>query len=149
MTSSGSLSGTLSGTAAETTSGTAPATTSGVGPGALVGFLPRDGTGVEELEARLVSAGLHADASTPVRRTYYDTFDARLYRAGWVLEHERILDGDGAPSARADASWLRLRPLGSPQATVEHAAATMPRRPDDLTDARLRSRLGELAGGRA
>src|SRR4051812_1644228 len=141
MTISGTLSGTLSGTPSGTLSGTPS--------GILHGFSTPAGTGVEELEALLASAGLRPDATTVVRRTYYDTFDGRLYRAGWVLEHERHLHADGSPAAAPDGAWLRLRPLGASRATIEQPGSTVPRRPDDLADERLRGRVAELAGGRA
>src|SRR5215213_8977075 len=117
--------------------------------GTLHGFGTPDDMGVEELEAQLVSAGLRSDATTLVRRTYYDTFDARLYRAGWVLEHERLLHADGSPAAGPDGAWLRLRPLQAAQAVIEQPASSVPRRTDDLADERLRARLGELTAGRS
>ena len=101
----------------------------GTPSGTLHGFGTPDGMGVEELEAQLVSAGLRSDATTLVRRTYYDTFDARLYRAGWVLEHERLLHADGSPAAGPDGAWLRLRPLQAAQAVIEQPASAVPRRP--------------------
>ena len=137
------LSGTLSGTPG--ISGTLW-TLSGI---LLHGFSTPAGIGVEELEALLASTGLRPDATTLVRRTYYDTFDARLYRAGWVLEHERLLHADGSPAAGPDGGWLRLRPLQAAQAVIEQPASTVPRRADDLADERLRGRVAELAGGRA
>jgi CHAD domain-containing protein len=65
-------------------------------------FLLPAGLGIPELLERLAPAGsLDAGADITSRRTFLDTFDWRLHRAGWSLE--RV--GDGT------RGWLRLRPL--------------------------------------
>jgi CHAD domain-containing protein len=60
------------------------------------------GLGIADLLERLASAGaLEAGADVTSRRTFLDTFDWRLHRAGWSLERT---GGDAR-------GWLRLRPL--------------------------------------
>ena len=114
-----------------------------------LGFTAPAGLTVEEVEDRLVSAGLRPEPPTTVQRTYYDTFDARLYRPVGCSSTSALLDGDEAPAPRAGASWLRLRPLAGAQAVLEQPATSIPRRADDLADDRLRVKVGDLAGGRA
>jgi len=65
-------------------------------------FLLPAGLAIPDLLERLAPVGtLAAGVDVTSRRTFLDTFDWRLHRAGWSLE--RV--GDGA------SGWLRLRPL--------------------------------------
>lgn len=68
-----------------------------------------DGAAVEPALAALAETFTVSDGvSTPVERTWLDTFDWRLYRSGWTLEQTigpatselRLIGGDGATIAR-------------------------------------------------
>ncbi|MGH2822003.1 MAG: CHAD domain-containing protein, partial [Thermoleophilaceae bacterium] len=71
-------------------------------------------------------------------RTYYDTPDRRLYRAGRVLE---LIERRGERS-------LVLRALGNGRAIATQAIATPTRFARDLPEGTLRERLAALAGPR-
>jgi CHAD domain-containing protein len=85
--------------------------------------------------------GLSSDGRGHVERILLDSFDWRLYRHGWMLEHERTLP-DGA-------SRLRLRPLDTSAAIVEADSESPPVRPEDVADTPLRQQLSDLVGPRA
>ena len=88
------------------------------------------GAGPQDVAARLGASGaLEAGAPRAERRTFLDSFDWRLHRAGWLLE---------AVGGRHRS--LRLRPLdgGRPIACQRGRAA---RRPRDLPAGRLRDLL--------
>ena len=70
----------------------------------------------------------------PVHIRYLDTFDRRLRRAGFVLEH-LTLPGE---------SLLRYRKLGSAARLVEARGAALPAFERDLSHLRLRSLLSPL-----
>src|SRR5690348_18323963 len=74
-----------------------------------------------------VAADTDARGSGARRRTWLDTFDWRLYRAGLMLQFEQARRGgrlllsktDGAPQAEQDVtSWPRRPPLGLPGGPV-------------------------------
>jgi len=75
------------------------------------------------------------------RRTWLDTFDWRLYRAGLMLEFEQARRGGRLLLSRAD---------GTPQA--QQPVTRWPRRPalaEDLPDGPVRDRIGALISPRA
>jgi CHAD domain-containing protein len=86
------------------------------------------------LAAEREGAGAH-------RRTWLDTFDWRLYRAGLMLEFEQARRGGRLLLSKAD---------GTPQA--EQPMTRWPRRPalaEDLPDGPVRDRIGVLISPRA
>jgi hypothetical protein len=102
-------------------------------------FLLPAGLGLPDLLERLAPLGtLDAGADTTSRLTFFDSFDWRLHRAGWSLEHA----GDGA------RGWLRLRPLdgGRP---IERQAGAAIRFARDLPPGSLRDRLEPVLHPRA
>jgi CHAD domain-containing protein len=117
----------------------------------LRGFIldARPGDGDEE---DLLSAALAALAGAftvtaepgvagggPRRRTWLDTFDWRLYRAGLILQFEQARRGGRLLLSQAD---------GTPQA--EQAVTSWPRRPPlDLPDGPVRDRIMVLTRPRA
>ena len=115
----------------------------------LRGFVLQTSPGDEEdlLSAALaaLAAGVHGDRRSPAapgsgahRRTWLDTFDWRLYRAGLILQFEQARRGgrlllsqaDGTPQAeQAVTSWPRRPPLDLPEGPVRDRiiVATRPR----------------------
>ncbi len=73
------------------------------------------------------------------RRMYYDTFDWRLYRCGWVLEFDEL----------EVRGRLRLRGRGVDAPVLEQALASVPPFPATLPPGRLRERLIKLCKLRA
>ena len=102
-------------------------------------FLLPAGLGIPDLLERLAPVGvLDAGVDSTSRRTYLDTFDWRLHRAGLSLE--RV--GDGA------RGWLRLSPLdgGPPLARQAGPAIRFAR---ELPAGALRNRLEPVVHPRA
>jgi len=90
----------------------------------------------ERLQAALALERVHAGRVT---RTWYDTFDWRLYAAGHVLEHDRD-DGRGR---------LHLRALGATTALAAAPAGTVPRFAHELPAGSLHQCLAPLVKMRA
>jgi CHAD domain-containing protein len=98
--------------------------------------VPRE-LGVEALTDALASAfALRAGPRQSTERTFYDTFDGRLHRAGMSLVYAdgRFTLGNGAESEVAGLDW--------PRAPDEVLATALP-------DGRLQQGLERLAGVRA
>ena len=96
--------------------------------------LPR---GLAVQPAMAIAAGKLSSPSRgaqPVHVRYLDTFDRRLRRAGFVLEH-LALPGE---------SLLRCRRLGSAARLVEAPGAALPAFERDLSHSRLRSLVAPL-----
>ena len=96
--------------------------------------LPR---GVAAQPAMAVAAGKLSPSTRgaqPAHVRYLDTFDRRLRRAGFVLEH-LTLPGE---------SLLRYRELGSAARLVEAPGAALPAFERDLSHSRLRSLVAPL-----
>ena len=96
--------------------------------------LPR---GVATQPAMAIAAGKLSSptrGAQPVHVRYLDTFDRRLRRAGFVLEH-LALPGE---------SLLRCRRLGSAARLVEAPGAALPAFERDLSHSRLRSLVAPL-----
>jgi CHAD domain-containing protein len=90
-------------------------------------------------EAFTVTAEPGAPGSGTRRRTWLDTFDWRLYRAGLVLQFEQARQGGRLLLSQAD---------GTPQA--EQAVTSWPRRPPlDLPEGPVRDRIAVLTRPRA
>ena len=92
-------------------------------------------------QAFTVSAEPGAPGSGTHRRTWLDTFDWRLYRAGLVLEFEQARRGGRLLLSQAD---------GTPQA--EQPVTRWPRRPglaEDLPAGPVRDRIVVLTSPRA
>jgi CHAD domain-containing protein len=90
-------------------------------------------------EAFTVTAEPAAPGSGPRRRTWLDTFDWRLYRAGLILVFEQARRGGRLLLTQAD---------GTPQA--EQAVTSWPRRPPlDLPEGPVRDRIIVLTRPRA
>jgi len=105
-----------------------------------VALIAGEGVSLADIERVLVGElGCHRAGRGPLRRTYYDTFDGRLHRAGLVLEHEE-LDG---------RRWLRVRALGKTAALAQAAVDTVPGAVAALADRRLRALLAAPCGDRA
>ncbi len=105
-----------------------------------VSLLPGEGVSLADIEAVLLGPlGCHRSGGGSLERTYYDTFDGRVFRAGMVIEHERI---DGR-------RWLRVRHLGETTALAQAALQQVPARVTDLADRRLRELLAAVVGERA
>lgn len=90
----------------------------------------------ERLQAALALERVQAGRVT---RTWYDTFDWRLYAAGRVLEHDRD-DGRGR---------VHLRPLGATTALAAAPAGTVPRFAHELPAGSLHECLAPLVKMRA
>jgi len=102
-------------------------------------FLLPAGLGVPDLLERLAPAGtLDAGAGVTSRRTYLDTFDWRVHRAGWSLERA----GDGA------RGLFRLRPLAGGPPIARHAGPAV-RFARELPAGALRDRLEPVLHPRA
>lgn len=101
------------------------------------------GIPVDRVETILTDAGLQLEAGHQLRRTRFDTFDARLHRAGLQLEgrtvatsdHHVVVTGGGGPPAQ--------RPLAQPL----DPAAPVPL--DALPPGPLQARLRATAADRA
>ncbi|MFN0029132.1 MAG: hypothetical protein ACKV2O_18395 [Acidimicrobiales bacterium] len=113
---------------------------------APVALVPRPGTSLAELDQWFTTAaGCASLPVTRLTRTYFDTVDGRLFRAGLVLEHE-LLEG---------RRWWRVRRLDQPSALVLAQAPAGPLgpgprlAPEALADGRLRALLEPASGGRA
>jgi CHAD domain-containing protein len=115
----------------------------------LRGFVLEAGPGDEEnllsaalaalAEAFTVTAEPAVPGAVPRRRTWLDTFDWRLYRAGLILQFEQARRGGRLLLSQAD---------GTPQA--EQAVTSWPRRPPlDLPDGPVRDRIIVLTRPRA
>ncbi|MPY94675.1 MAG: CHAD domain-containing protein, partial [Acidimicrobiia bacterium] len=83
--------------------------------------------------------GLTAGPEGRLRRTWYDTADWRLYRAGLVLEHEEVDAEPPAPPA-----FLRVRRLGHLVPVAEVPLERVPGRAEDLP-----GRVADLLAGPA
>jgi CHAD domain-containing protein len=87
------------------------------------------------------------------RRTWFDTFDWRLYRAGLVLEYVAARRGGELHlTAEKSASRAEGRPEASEASTVQPVAGWQPSRPHlppDLPDGPLAARVADLAWPRA
>ena len=95
-------------------------------------FIIPDGMDIEDLQARLQEASrIHTEPVHSVRRTFYDSFDWRLFHAGMVLQTDR--DGN---------SWqLQWRPHNG---RSQPASLTLPGEPHfarDIPAGPLRSEL--------
>jgi CHAD domain-containing protein len=115
----------------------------------LRGFVLEAGPGDEEnllsaalaalAEAFTVTAEPAVPGAVPRRRTWLDTFDWRLYRAGLILQFEQARRGGRLLLSQAD---------GTPQA--EQAVTSWPRRPPlDLPEGPVRDRIIVLTRPRA
>ncbi len=105
-----------------------------------VALLPGEGVSLADIEAVLLGPlACHRSGGGSLERTYYDTFDGRVFRAGMVVEHERI---DGR-------RWLRVRRLGETAALAQAALPQVPARVSALADRRLRELLTPVVGERA
>ncbi len=105
-----------------------------------VALLSGEGVSLADIDVVLVGQlHCHRAGGGSLERTNYDTFDARLWRAGLVLEHEKI---DGR-------RWLRVRRLGETSALAQAAVERVPTLVADLADRRLRELLTAAAGERA
>jgi hypothetical protein len=102
-------------------------------------FLLPPGLGIPDLLERLAPVGaLEAGRDVTSRRTFLDTFDWRLHRAGWSLE--RV--GEGARGR------LRLRPLDGGPPLARHAGPAV-RFARELPAGALRERLEPVLHPRA
>ena len=102
-------------------------------------FLLPAGLGLPDLLERLAPAGaVEAGLDGTSRRTFLDSFDWRLHRAGWSLERT----GDGARSR------LRLRPLDGGPPIARHAGPAV-RFARELPAGELRNRLEPILHPRA
>jgi len=79
------------------------------------------------------------DGERIVMRTYYDTFDWRLYRAGLVLAHD----------VAAGEAWLEAARLESGELAGRVPIAKVPRFASDLPDSALQRDLAPVADVRA
>ena len=103
-------------------------------------FLVPDGTDLSDLQLKLQkSLGLSEVSSRILERTYYDSFDWRLYQEGDVLERISA-DGD---------SLLLLRPLNSAIARASEIIKGSPRFSHDLPAGHLRNGLNGILEMRA
>ena len=102
-------------------------------------FLLPAGLGLPDLLERLAPLGtLDPGADVTSRRTFFDTFDWRLHRAGWLLE--RV--GDGARGR------LRLRPLDGGPPIARHTGPAL-RFARELPAGEMRDRLVPVLHPRA
>ncbi|MGE0386117.1 MAG: CHAD domain-containing protein [Gammaproteobacteria bacterium] len=93
-----------------------------------------------ELERRLeLALGARASGGARLQRTWYDTPDWRLYRAGWLLEHD----------IRGARGELRLRRLGKPEPDLTAFAALPPQAGTNPATGPLRDALAAHCGRRA
>ncbi|MGH8933175.1 MAG: CHAD domain-containing protein [Egibacteraceae bacterium] len=79
------------------------------------------------------------DRERTVERTYYDTFDWRLYRAGLVLAHD----------VAAGEAWLEAARLSSGEPAGRVPIAKVPRFASDLPDGELQRDLAPVVDVRA
>ena len=104
-----------------------------------VALAPAAGVGRSRIEAVLLGElGCRRDGGGPVVRTYFDTFDHRIGRAGLVVEHERI----------EGTTWLRVRRPGRSAPLAQAVVDTVSGPVAALPDLRLRRLLEGPAGGR-
>lgn len=91
---------------------------------------------VQGLQQRL---GLTAEAEALCRRTFYDTFDARLYRQGLLLEHVRCPHGHE----------LIRTPLSGQEEPLQLACRLPPRTLDEIPSPLWRQQLAPVLEMRA
>jgi CHAD domain-containing protein len=107
---------------------------------AVTALVPTEGVSLADIDTVLTGQlRCRRVASGRIARTFYDTFDGRLFRAGLVVEHEWV---DGR-------RWLRVRRLGDPAALVQAATESISGPVAALADRRVRRALEEVAAGRA
>jgi len=98
-------------------------------------FLIPDGTDVADLQHSLQQdCRIHAEPVHTVRRTFYDSFDWRVYNAGMVLQ----TDHDG------HAWHLQWRPINGSSQQAQLALPAAPRFARDLPPGPLRGELGRV-----
>lgn len=105
-----------------------------------VALVPSEGVSLADIDEILTTRlGLRRQGSGRIGRTFFDTFDGRLARAGLVAEHE-WLEG---------LHWLRVRRIGGTTALAQAVCERVTGPVTALADRRLRAVLEGPCGGRA